>query len=178
MLQEFTWQHFLVAASVLTLIWYFGVVLTCYRREFLKLLGHQTPKPANTFRETEPLPHRWEKGVEEMTVEVENELMGKAKLPEGMMLVGSTDFGFAGNSEQQREQQLGLVPDILQDIRALFRTLAERDSNKKDFLALFGNMKDGYPRMASHPNIGQINEFITDHAPFHLSPEELENLWD
>lgn len=178
MLQEFTWQHFLVAASVLTLIWYVGIVLIFYRKELFGLFGHREKTIANTFRNTEPLPHRWEKGVEKLADEDEIELMGKAKLPDGMLLIGSSEFGFAGERENSKEQQLGLVPDLLQDIRQLFKVLAERDGKKKDFFSLLEELKGGYPRMAGHPNIDQINEFIIDHAPFHLTAEELENLWD
>lgn len=178
MLQEFTWQYFLIAVLVLTLIWYVGILLIFYRKELFGLFGHRKKDIANTFRDTEPLPHRWEKGVEKLDDEEEKELMGKAKLPEGMMLIGSTDFGFGGSKATAKEQQLGLVPDLLQDIRQLFKVLVEKDGKKKDFFVLFEEMKGGYPKMAGHPNVDQINEFITDHAPFHFTAEEMENLWD
>ncbi|MEH3112566.1 hypothetical protein [Pedobacter terrae] len=178
MLQNFTWQHFLVAASVLTLVWYLAVILLFYRRKVLNLLGRQSEATSDNLKDTAPLPHRWEKGVDILADQDESEVMGKAKLPEGMFLLSSADFGFAGTKGKDKEQQLGLVPDILQDIRLVFKTLAEKDGKKKDFFIMFDQMKGVYPKMAGHPNITQINEFILDHASFHLTLEELENLWD
>lgn len=176
MLQQFTWQHFLIAASVLTLLWYAAVILIFYRRELLQLFGNGSPEAVNRLKTGEPLPHRWESGVETLDNEDEPELMGKVKLPEGISMVETSGLRFATNST--KEEQIGLVPDVLQEIRQVFSALAAQDGNKKDFFRLMQQVSADYPKISSHPNIDSINEFIADHAPFHLSNEELENLWD
>lgn len=177
MLQQFTWQQFLVATAVLTMLWYLGVILIFYRREVLHLFGKSKAKPINEFKTNEPLPHRWESGVERLNEEAEEGLIGGTKLPEGMDMVGTEDIGFAPRADG-KEQQIGLVPDVLQEIREVFSFLASRDGSKKDFYGLMETVRDKYPKIGSNPNIGRINDFIIANAPFHLSEEELENLWD
>ena len=177
MLQQFTWQTFLVATAVLTMLWYLGVILLFYRRELLRLLGKSKAGPVNEFKTSGPLPHRWESGVERLNEEAEDGLIGSTKLPEGMDMVGTEDFGFAPGADE-KEQQIGLVPDVLQEIREVFSFLASEDGSKKDFFNLMETVRDKYPKIGSNPNIGRINDFIIANAPFHLSKEELENLWD
>lgn len=180
MIQQMTWQTFLVATLVLTIIWYVAIVLLFYRRELFQVLGRGQLEHSNRFKASAPLPHRWEKGVDELSVGADSdemELMGKSKLPEGMMMVDSGGFGFAGG-EDGREQQVGLVPDVLAEIRSLFAELSRNDLGKRDFLEMMASVRETFPKIASNPNIGRINEFISEHAPFHLSAEELENLWD
>jgi hypothetical protein len=178
MLHQFTWQHFLVAASVLALAWYVVVILVFYRGKVSALLGKgSSPLAENNFRSTGAQPERREKGLAPAgeVVQEESELMGRVKLPEGMALVGAGDFGFVGDRDV--EGQVGLVPDLLAELRSVFARLVERDGGKQDFLLMMAGVREAYPKMASHPQIGRINEFITDHAPFYLAPEELENLW-
>lgn len=175
MIQQFSWQQFMVAAGAVTLLWYIGVILVFYRTELNAFLGG---KPLNG--KSEPLPHRWEKDVE--TLDQENneeteELIGKPKLPEGMSVVSMEQISFA-QSDDAKQQQIGLVPDVLQELKSVFSTLSKQDGNKKDFLVMMEMVRQNFPAIASNPNIGKINAFISEHAPFHLSQEELENLWD
>lgn len=174
MLQQFTWQQFLVAALVLTMIWYAGVILLFYRKELIAFLNkNKTANPPD-----EPLTHHWEKGVDILEKEEPDsaELLGKPKMPQGLSVVGSDEFSFAP-AEDFKTQQLGLVPDVLEEIKEVFVLLARQDGTKKDFFDLAGQVRNKYPKIASDPNIGSINEFIAEHAPFHLSKEELEDLW-
>jgi hypothetical protein len=177
MLQQFTWQQFLIATLVFTFLWYLAIVLIFYRDKFLGLLNGE-----KTAGQAEPLPHHWEKGVDQLT-ETENEddfgLMGKSKLPEGMSRIGSDTLMFMGTDQKDHKmEQVGLVPDVLQELKTVFSSLEKNDGNKKDFLEMMAEVRDKFPKIASSPNIGRINEFIAEHAPFHLHPEELENLWD
>jgi len=172
MLQQFTWQQFLVAAAVLTLVWYVAVILLFYRKELNAFLSGKMGRKVTD----EPLPHQWEKGVEEQE-ETEDELMGKPALPEGMTTVSMGGIGFVA-SERAKVQQIGLVPDVLAEIRDVFGILEKEDGDKKDFLNLMAIVRGKYPGIGANPNIGSINAWIIEHAPFHLSPEELENLWD
>lgn len=177
MLQEFTWQHFLVATLVLTVLWYAFVILFFYRLEFLAFLGKR-----QTSLASEPLPHRWKNGVDDLdqidAIE-EVELMGTSKLPDGMSTLGSDAFGFSGGiSEENKEEQIGLVPDVLQELKVVFNRLSTHDGNKRDFLEMMVSVREKFPKLAGSPNIGRINSFISDHAPFHLNAEELEDIWN
>lgn len=175
MIQQFSWLQFFVATGASTLLWYIGVVLLFYRMELNAFLGGKS-----IGKETQPLPHRWERDVETLTeekeVETEN-LIGKPKLPEGMSLVSTDQISFA-SSDDAKQQQIGLVPDVLQELKEVFTVLAKQDGNKKDFFGLMEMVRQNFPAIGSNPNIAQINAFIGEHAPFHLSSEELENLWD
>lgn len=171
MLQQFTWQQFLVASMVLSLIWYLGVILIFYRTEFLRFFNRDDKSPSS-------LPHRWEKDVDILEEKLqEDELMGKPKLPDGLSSVAAGSFGFAP-SERDKADQIGLIPDLLQEIKEVFSLLEKEDGTKNDFFNLMEVVKENYPKIGSHPNIGRINQFISDHAPFHISNEELESLWD
>lgn len=174
MLQQFTWQDFLIAALVLTLVWYAVIALLFYRRELSLLFGQKEFKQPH-----EPLPHRWEKGTDQLTGEDEDEpdLMGESRMPDGINRVSVEEISFSGGGVE-KEDQVGLVPDVLQELKQVFSILSREDGSKKDFTRLVKAVKEKFPKIASSPNIGRINGFITDHAPFHLSPEELENLWD
>jgi len=160
---------------MLTLIWYAAIALLFYRRELSCLFGQREIKHAN-----EPLAHRWEKGTIQLSGGEELEepdLMGETKLPDGISRVSVEEFSFSGGGAE-KEEQVGLVPDILQELKQVFAILAREDGNKNDFTRLVKAVREKFPKIASSPNIGRINGFITDHAPFHLSAEELENLWD
>ncbi|MCZ4223525.1 hypothetical protein [Pedobacter rhodius] len=173
MLQHFTWQQFLIASMVLSLIWYLGVILIFYRSEFLRFF-----KRDGTSSSLEKLPHRWEDKVDLLQEELqEDELMGKAKLPDGLSSVTLGSFGFAP-SEKDKADQVGLIHDLLQEIKEVFSLIEREDFTKKDLLNLLEVVKGNYPKIGSHPNIGRINQFISNHVPFHLSSDELENLWD
>ena len=178
MLQQFTWQQFLVATLVLTLIWYAGLLLVFYKTGFFGLVGSKTKNVGSGGGD--PLPRRWEKGVEEMDgLDAEQaDLMGASRLPEGMSLLTSDAFGFSGGDpDGNKMEQLGLVPDVIQELKAVFANLSHNDGNKRDFLEMMKTVRDMFPGIGASPSIGRINGFISGHAPFHLSAEELEDLW-
>lgn len=171
MLTQFTWQQFLVAISVLTLVWYGSVILLYYRIEVKKLLSGDAPdedKPT-------PLPHRWEKQVDQLQQDEDQNLMGKSKLPEGVSVVDMDELQFA--DPDVKVKRLGLIPDVLEDIKTVFDILGKEDGTKQDFFLLMETIRNNYPGLNVHPNLPQINNFIIANAPFHLSGEELENLW-
>jgi len=171
MLHQFTWTQFLIATILLTLIWYIGVFVFFY----LKRPGNLSDN--NPIGTKALSPQRQEKDSNDLPVQIgtDDNLMGKSKLPEGMSMVTTEEIRFAGNDT--REEQVGLVPDVLEEIKEVFGLLAKEDGNKKDFLDLMKVVKENYPGIGSNPNIRRINEFIAAHASFHLSADELESLW-
>lgn len=181
MLQNFTWQQFLVAALVFSLLWYGGIWFFWLRHRKLGGLGWKGSSAGigsgRSGRSAGKLPHRWEGDVEVLSPA--DELMGKSRLPEGMELLSGSELRFAGKEgTADRSDQLGLVPDLLQELKLLFQRLAEEDGKKSDFFRLLEALKSGFPKMGGHPQMHALNEFIIDHAPFHLTPGEIADLWD
>jgi hypothetical protein len=178
MLQQFTWGQFLLFSFVLSFLWYAFVLLVCFRKELSVFFGRGSDRgPA-------PLPHHWEKGVESLeeredfyrSDDAEESLMGKSILPEGMAVVGMGQLAFAGGSDG-RYDQVGMVADVIQELKGIFADLEKQGGSKMDFFRRLENVKENYGRIGAHPSIGAINGFISMHAPFHLSAEELNNLW-
>lgn len=171
MLTQFTWQQFLVAISVLSLVWYCSIILLFYRKELKRILSG---KPLKESR-ADPLPHRWEDKVDHLEPAAEEPLMGKAKLPDGVSVVEMDEIQFA--DPEMKTQRLGLIPDVIQEIKVILDILAKEDGDKKDFLALMQTVCENYPRVRSHPDLSAINDFITSNAPFHITQDEIENIW-
>lgn len=110
--------------------------------------------------------------------EEEPGLMGESKLPEGMSMLTSDAFGFSGGDPVDgKMEQLGLVPDVIQEVKTVLAKLSENDGSKRDFLEMMREVRDMFPGVGASPGIGRINSFIAGHAPFHLSAEDLEDLW-
>lgn len=176
MLHGFSTSRFLVVLLVLALAWYAGVMLFFYLRKKGRrfvALGSGTGLVV-----TGPVGGQSGiAGTAALPAGVEDDLMGKARLPEGMSSVGMEEVGFVDLDERAVEDQQGLIPDLLEEIKSVFALLAKEDGTKKDFLRLMKTVKENYPAMASHPRIRQINAFITGHAGFHISTEELQSLW-
>ncbi|WEK17868.1 MAG: hypothetical protein P0Y49_13775 [Candidatus Pedobacter colombiensis] len=171
MLQQFTWQQFLVATLILTLIWYFSVMLLFYRKELKAFLNGKKLKDENDA----PLPHRWDKKVDELQPAPEENLMGKSKLPDGVSIVEMEDIQFA--NEDNKVQLLGLVSDVIEEIKTIFNILVNEDGTKQDFFKLIEAVKESYSGIITSQHIPQINEFIIANASFHITREELDNLW-
>jgi hypothetical protein len=172
MLQQFSWQSFLIAALILSLIWYAGVLTLFYKKEITGFTSLTKPEPA------QPLSHHWETKVDRLAPDLlQPDLMGKSRSAEGVQNVRVGDFGFAGD-EDNRYAQIGLVADVLEDLKDLFRKLASQQGSKQDFFILIGALNLKYPGIGSHPGIDNINSFILQQASFTLSADELDYLWD
>src|ERR1700761_382824 len=91
MLHQLTWQQFLVAAAVLTLVWYGVLFMSWYLR------GKAGSESGNS---SAGLPHRWEKGVDQLSngdgLAEADDLMGRAQEEEGFRKVSMNELRFAG----------------------------------------------------------------------------------
>lgn len=170
MLHQFTWQQFLIAALILTLVWYLVIILLFYRRKVTGLLSGKTK-----LKQPEKLRREWEEELEDGFEE--EDLMGKPSEPEGVSTLPMEALRFA-DKDAGKDEQLGLVPDVLEELKSIFDILTKEDGSKSDFFSLLKLVKAKYPGIGSSPNIGRINAHIREHVPFLLTEEELENLWD
>ena len=165
MLKAFSWQDFLLAATLLSLIWWLGVWLLYYRN--------------TAERNLVPLSHAWSDEIDQL--EKEAGLMGKPGLEQGVSVLTTADFSFGAPVLEEevldQQRQLGDLADVQQEIRSICQVLAAEDGTKEDFFSLFEMIRDKYPRVISSPSLFLLNAFIREQVPFAISEEELENLW-
>jgi len=193
MLQHFTWHQFLLAALILSLIWYTGVILLFYRSSLKDLLTDRAKRPISP----EPLKHSWEEDFEEQESAIdEDEFMGKAAVPEGLSTLSMADFGFAPkvdpvSNEQvtgqrahfdQRDEdawltQLGLIPDLLEELKSIFYILQKEQGTKDDFISLFALISSKYSHIRNSSNQQALNDYIRENLSFEISDQELNKLW-
>lgn len=180
MLQQFSWGHFLVASIVLNLVWYGFVLLVFYRKELLAFLGSTKGRSAFTPAPS-PLVHNKihsENLSGSNTGEVEEaSLMGGSKLPDGVEVLSSSQIAFSSGDSGGRYEQVGLVADVIHELKILFSELERTAGDKRDFFKLQAKVKEEYGPLSGHPSLGAINEFIAERAGFYLTPEEMDNLW-
>lgn len=167
--QSFTWQQFLVAALILGLVWYALVGLIFYRSEIRAFLSGAKPGGY------QPLSHGWEDQVDELAPS----LMGESRLNAGESVLEADAFSFvaAGSTGEAAVDPLGDLADVQQEIKHIVTILEKEDGTKDDFFSLFALVRAKYPKVAVSDRIPELNVFIREHAPFHLSAEEMEGLW-
>lgn len=169
MLEAFTWQHFLVAALILSVVWYLGVGFLYYKTEISNFLS-----PGGNFQKSEPLLHSWQDEVDDMDAD----LVGKQVEEHGVSVIEADEFNFLPVLESTTKLDLlGEFADVQEEIKSICRILEKEDGTKEDFFSLFSLIKNKYPKISSSDLLPQLDEFILEHLPFHLEEEELERLW-
>lgn len=175
MLAQFTWQQFLIAALILAIVWYLAVVLLYYRRDISKFTSKAHKPPEKLQRE-------WDEELEdgfEDDPEEEN-LMGKPVQPEGVSTVPMEALRFApkqADEDDERDVQLGLIPDVLEELKSIFSILEKEGGTKEDLISLFALVSSKYPKIKGTPNQQALNEHIRENVLFPISDEELNQLW-
>jgi len=181
MLGEWTWQDFGLWAGILLVCWYAGLCWR-YRRELSGVFGRGKARGGRPLVAGAGLAvvEMGNTGAATGTALVKDDagVMGKVRLPEGMEQLGDGDFGFAPLDEDGKLEALGLVADVMEELKGLMADLSAGDGEKADFLAGMESIRGHYPRMAGHPRLAQLNTFILEQVPFVLSDVELEGLWD
>lgn len=171
MLKHFTWQQFLIAALVLSCIWYLIVALFYHE----KLRGLFARKDNNLQG---PLKHVWEEEYDELPDDDKDNLLGKPVLPDGMSRISMNMFGFAPDmSGKAIEEQQGLIPDVIEELKSIFHIIEKEQGTKEDFISLFGLVKAKYAPICDTPNQRALNDYIRENALFPISDDELTNLW-
>ncbi len=179
MLQQFTWYHFLIAASVLALVWYLAILLY-YRGKVFHLIPVRFKQ-----KQPEKLKREWDEELEEPENEDED-LIGKQAVPEGVSEVNMHQLGFApkakseedGIHEDNRFRRSGLIPDVLEELKSIFRILEKENEGKEDFFSLFALISAKYPKIKGTPNQQALNDYIRENLPFEIAEEELDKLWN
>ncbi len=174
MLHQFTWQQFLIAALILTLVWYIAIILLYYRSKILDLFS-----AGSKLKQPEKLKREWEEELEE---DDNDDLIGKQAIPEGVSEVEMHMLGFAPKvkkdiREDDQDTQLGLIPDVLEELKGIYRILEKENGNKEHFISLFKLVTSKYPKIKGTANQQALNDYIRENLSFSISDEELDNLW-
>ena len=174
MFYSFTWQQFLIAALVFTSTWYVTVLLLFYRKRVKSFF----PKCeiGNRINQV-PLSHVWEEGEEYKEFNEEETLIGESKLPEGVLSVPLTGFSFAEPANPV-EDRLGLVPDILEEVKHVFSIIKKENGSKEEFFSLLQLIKAQYSQILESPLLDEINQLIINESPVKISIDELESFWN
>jgi hypothetical protein len=167
-LPHFTWLQFGIAAIGFLFIWYAVVLLLFCSKQLSAFFARGKPAV------NEPLRHVWE-----TEAFMEDNLVGEATEPEGVSTHAWNSFGFTGRAKQRLDDELlGLVPDVLEEIKTALHTVETSGGGKEDFINLFKLVSAKYERLKSGPHRPAINEWILENVPFGLSEEELWQLWE
>ncbi|WP_179412683.1 hypothetical protein HDF19_12970 [Mucilaginibacter sp. E4BP6] len=174
-LHFFTWQQFLVAAVIFTVAWYTMIFFLFFRGKLTAKLHIKTKQP-------EKLRQEWEEELAGYPDE-EDDLIVKQALPEGISEVEAHLLGFSPKVREHddvddRETQLGVVPDVLEELKTIFHILENEGGTAEDFVSLFGMVKAKYPGIRNTPNEAAINDYIRENLPFGISDDQLANLWN
>ncbi|MBD1366573.1 hypothetical protein IDJ77_22355 [Mucilaginibacter sp. ZT4R22] len=141
MLQAFTWQQFLIAALIFSLVWLVVVLLLFYRKEVFAFLSGAKP-------EVVPLKHAWQDDFEQ---EPDDDLMGKAAEQEGISVLGQHDFGFAPRVEEPAEDDTSVGGDVLQsdlfDLMEDVKPLFDSELDKAGLIEAVNEEVRRYPRL-------------------------------
>jgi hypothetical protein len=198
MLRGCSWQAFLIAAAVFTLVWV-GIMLVVYFRKDLWVFfsGGRLPGPEGEARV--PLPHAWQDDVDP----VADNLMGKASLPDGVSVVEQGGFSFkAGvpgtDAEDRAADPYGVdddddaslqansdaaeilqsdVFDLMEELKSL---LGDQLLSRDDFIARVNERVRSYSGLLKSPLLDSVYELIAEQVNasevlgFELSAEELK----
>lgn len=176
MLHQFTWEQFAIAAVIFLLIWYLGVFIYCRRKRsgnFSDFIGASHP---------EKLRQEWEADLDDDS-ETDDDLIGRQALPEGVSEVSMHMLGFAPKvdekraSEDERYQQLEVIPDVLEELKRIFNIIERENGSKEDFISLFTLTKAKHPQLAYSANLEALNQYLAENLPFELTEEDYKILW-
>lgn len=181
MLQQFSWGHFLIAMIVLNLVWYVFVFLVFYRAEVMAFLGGGKGGDISAgnggHAKYGPLDKRIKNSDERIEREVDAALIGPSRLPDGVEVKSSSEVSFSASDEDVRYVQVGLVADVVQELKGVFSELEKRSGDKMDFFRLLGRVKEEYGPLGGHPSVAALTGFIVERASFHLTADEIDHLW-
>ncbi|WP_461789690.1 hypothetical protein [Pedobacter sp.] len=149
--QNFSWQDFLLAAALLSVLWYVLVWLFFFR-------GRPGVVGAS--------------GGADVFDGEEEGLLGRPVMADGERVVGADEFGFVGADQLE---QLGVVADVQEQLRVTCRELESSLAAKEEFLSVISGVLKGYPVPLSSRL--PLEEFIREHLPFFVTEDELDGLW-
>ncbi|MEZ2338799.1 hypothetical protein AB6735_24325 [Mucilaginibacter sp. RCC_168] len=172
MLQAFTWQQFLIAALIFSLVWLLVVFLVFYRKAVFKLLSGDS--------KVEPLKHAWQDDFEQPA---DDDLMGKTVQPDGVNILGQDDFGFAPKDlPEQAEVDSGEVLqtelfDLMENVKPLFEA---PELDKAGLIEAVNEEVRHYPKLMNSPLLETFYLLVAEQVlesgalDFNLKPAELQ----
>lgn len=161
MLQAFTWQQFLVAAMIFSLVWLLIAGLVFFRKQLFGLLSGD--------KQVEPLKHAWADDFEA------DDLMGKAQEPEGVQVLSQHEFGFTPPLGDEKvtvdaDAQQNDLFDLMENIKRLL----DAGLSKRELIEAVSMEVHRFPRLAASPLLDNFYEMVCEKADFELSVADLQ----
>lgn len=180
MLAQFSWQQFFVACGGACLLWYLFVWFWFFRNG--GAVGSIGSGSSGGWSGVPDVGGSGRAGAAGLDVgDLGVEVMGKAVLPEGMSVVGSGELVFAGSGSSSgsvdRYGQVGLVADVLEELKHVFAHLVSSGGGKEEFLSMLALVKQRYPGIGAHPSAGALTRSVVERVSFGFSEAELDMLW-
>ena len=168
MLEQFTWQQFMICITGTSAIYYAALGLLYYREEINAVFHRRRSVLESTYRH-----------------EIEDEaLLGSPAKDEGFTVSSMEDLRFPNDKVSADDQQvlLGQISDLLEEFKTLISITAETGESKEDFLSLFRFTIAKYPA-AKRSNIREaINTYVLESSEgnlsFSLTEEDLIQCWN
>ncbi|MES2276025.1 MAG: hypothetical protein V4592_08380 [Bacteroidota bacterium] len=171
MLHHVSWQQFLHWALILLAAWYVAVYFMFYHRRIRARLREGQD---GFFR----VKKDWEDELEDGP-EAGSDLMGRPAAEEGVSSLSMQDFGFAPVLESSDAAlRLGVVPDVLEELKTIFYTLERDGGGKPEFLSLLQLVALRYPALRGSHDLRAIAAYIREQVGFALTDEELDAVWE
>jgi len=193
MFYQLTWQQFLVAAAVLTLVWYSVLFVSWYlRRRAAGGSGRAVMAQAG-------LPHRWEKGVDQLSEgdgSDDDDLMGKSQEVEGFRRVSASELRFAeavigarpGIVEEVNYPSVavadqpgflqGTVADFLEELKPVFDYAARYKKGLPVFLEHLQALVERYPEIRQSANweavVAHVVALVKEQLPFEVTAQQIQ----
>jgi hypothetical protein len=179
LLHQFSWQQFLITALVLAVAWYAVIGLLYFRGEVSGLFSGRKLAGAGQV---------WQPAFEgPPEVETEN-LLGRSREPEGVSVLAMDAFSFVGGNqtvnepsdmeEDDREIQLRLIPDLMEELKTIFYRLERDGGDRLDFEEWFRPVAARFESVITSASYAAVNAYILENVPFELSEKELEAMWE
>jgi hypothetical protein len=165
LLHAFTWQSFLIAALVFSLVWLGVVLLVFYRKELFALLSGRVADEEGLSGPLEPLRHAWQDEFEEGDDSFDEGLLGPSVLPEGVSILAAEDFGFVGAGRDTDEVPVdtallqGDVFDLMEQVKPFLEDAA---LDKGGFIAAVNAQVRDFPRLMRSDLLGTFYEVLAE----------------
>lgn len=170
MLEQFTWQQFMICITGTSAVYYAALGLLYYRHELNALFSGNRRRSVSES---------------EYQHEIDDDaLLGNSTEEEYFTSSSMEDIHFPSDelTTDHQELLLGRIPDLLEELNTLISITAETDESKEEFLSLFQHTIFKYNATSGSIFRDEINTQVLESSAgkfsFSLTGEDLNKCWD
>lgn len=167
MLEQFTWQQFMICITGTSVIYYAALSLLYYREELDALFRRRRSVSVSVYQDG-----------------IEDDLLGRPADEEGFTSSPMEDLRFPSDEviRDNQEVLLGQIPDLLEEFKTLISITAETGESKEEFLSLFRFIIAKYPATKRSNCREAVNMYVLENSEgklsFSLTEEDLIQCWN